>query len=151
MALNETFSIKEDTTVEEITSYFQEKHGLVYENYIQETIERLDKLQDSIANWMPQDFEYLAIDGGNQVYRIDEENDRAVLVDDSGPSIDVCFFVWPVNQSKVLNLANVSDPLQLSNYGRPYNEQNRPTGHYYPYAKSKLIPNFANETPKAAM
>lgn len=92
LLLDEPVEIQESTSAEEITAYFKDRHGIVYDDYIDRAIgkklfiafshrtERLEFLQERIANWNANDFNYLAFDGGKKIYSIDIEKDMAVPI-----------------------------------------------------------------------
>jgi len=118
LQLNETYAVTDDTPLDEILTYFKNKHGIDYESFHKKKYEEYGQGHLKAANWNPNDFEGVVFK--NQFYKFDDDKlQSATLIPDEN-----------------IATINANDKTILQNYGRPYVD-NKPTGNYYTYAKKK--------------
>jgi len=118
LALNISYDVKEDTPIEELIAFYDSK-GVNYLQIWKQCYENYAASHKRFANWNSEDFEHLVI--GDQLFSL--KGETATLVE--GPHDLKAIF----NQDKTT----------LQNYGRPYNEAGKPTGGYYPFAKTEAL------------
>jgi len=121
LALNIPYDVQETTPIEDIIAFY-DKAGVNYLQIWKECYENYARSHHRFANWQQQDFQHLVV--GDQLYSI--EGKKAVPVE---------------GNHDLKAIYNTHDKAVLQNYGRPYNQAGKPTGGYYAFAKTKVIPD----------
>jgi hypothetical protein len=113
LQLNIEYPIKEDTSVEEIIKFFDEK-GVSYDKIHRQCYERYGASHLELANYDPHDFEGVIL--ANKFYKFSEDMKN----------------LQETNEDTKVIIEKDKNVLQ--NYGRPY-IGGKPSGTYYKYAK----------------
>jgi len=112
LQLNIPYEVKEDTPVEDIVKFYEEK-GISYDKIHRECYIRYGNSHLELSNYNPGDFEGVII--GNKFYKFASDGNLEETQEDIKGIIE-------------------KDKNLLQNYGRPY-QAGKPTGSYYKYAK----------------
>jgi len=117
LQLNLPYDVKEDTSVEEIIRFYDEK-GISYDKIQRVCYNRYGNSHLELSNYHPEDFEGVIM--GNKFYKFSrsEGSDERNLEE---------------TQEDIKGIIE-KDKNVLQNYGRPY-QAGKPTGSYYKYAK----------------
>lgn len=115
------FSWTDASSMEELFDFYKTHHNVDYDEIHERAVKRYYASHEALCNWNEADFKGVVTEDSSFVPFIDGQLavEKAELVD----SVD-----------KVA----ADDKMILQNYGRPYDQNGKPTGTYYKYARESL-------------
>lgn len=110
--------------IEDTIAHFKAR-GIDYDAIHKECYDRYGESHRRLANWAPEDFECIAVQDKLHPLLFDEEKkDGVATFNEEGEHL-----------KEEAKQVTANDKVVLQNYGRPYNQENKPTGSYYSLAK----------------
>jgi hypothetical protein len=113
LSLGEPMPVTMDTPIEDIIAHFAAR-GVDYDAMHAACYANCGASHRALANWQPDDFA-LRIQGGKVI---------------GAEQLDKCDVV-------------AADKAVLQGYGRPYSQAGKPTGTYYKYRRTQVLPSWA--------